>query len=104
MEQHKSVRNERERKSSTTPCAVAELPQHETLTPGDTDVQVIYGASIQTLPLVGVTIAHARSLLAAILGIDQQSPVLVNGRPVRTSYKIAPADAVEVIHHAGEKG
>ncbi len=94
MEQHKSVRNERERKSSTTPCAVAELPQHETLTPGDTDVQVIYGASIQTLPLVGVTIAHARSLLAAILGIDQQSPSSSTGgrfAPATRSLRLTPS-------------
>jgi hypothetical protein len=67
-------------------------------------VQVIHGASVQTLALAGLTISQARSLVEAILGVGPSSPVLVNGRPVRPSYSIAQGDVLEFVHHAGEKG
>jgi hypothetical protein len=66
--------------------------------------QVIYGASVQTLALVGRTIAQARPLVETILGVDRRSPALVNGRRVRDSYVIAEGDTVEYVHLAGEKG
>lgn len=78
--------------------------QDEDAIASESDVQVIHGASVQFLPLAGVTIAHARPLLQTILGIDPQSPVLVKGRRVGLRYTIAPGDALEFVHHAGEKG
>ena len=68
------------------------------------EVQVIYGASVQTLALAGLTIAQARPVVETILAVDPRSPALVNGRPVRANYVIAEGDALEFVHHAGEKG
>jgi hypothetical protein len=86
--------------------AVAERPveKDDSVNSSESDVQVIYGASVQFLPLVGVTIAQARLLVETILGVDPTSPVLVNGRPVRARHTIARGEALEFIHHAGEKG
>jgi len=68
------------------------------------DVRVIYGAGVQAMPLVGMSIAQAREAAAAILGVDRRAPALVNGRPVRMDYCVAPGDELEFVHHAGEKG
>lgn len=68
------------------------------------DVQVISGASLQTFRLAGLQVAHARTVLGTILQIDPRAPVLVNGRPVRPTYRLAGGDTLEFVHHAGEKG
>ena len=68
------------------------------------DVRVIYGAGVQTLPLVGLTVAQARDAAIAILGVDRRAPALVNGRPARPEYRVEPGDEIEFVHHAGEKG
>jgi hypothetical protein len=68
------------------------------------DVRVIYGAGIQSMPLVGMTLAQARDAAIAILGVDRRAPALVNGRPGRLDYRVAPGDELEFVHHAGEKG
>jgi hypothetical protein len=67
-------------------------------------VQVIYGASVQTLALVGLTLAQARPLVETILAVAPRSRVLVNGRQVRDTHVIAEGDGLEYVHHAGEKG
>lgn len=72
--------------------------------PPETGVQVISGASVQTFPLGGLQVSHARTVLGTILRIDSQSPVLVNGRPVRPTHRLAGGDTLEFVHHAGEKG
>ena len=66
--------------------------------------QVIYGANVQTMALAGLRITDARALAANILGVDQRAATLVNGRPVRATYRIQPGDTVEFVHQAGEKG
>lgn len=77
-------------------------PGHD---PGfEAGVQVIYGAGLQSLPLVGLRVADARPLVETILGIDPRSPALVNGQAVRQDYVIARGDTLEFVHHAGEKG
>ena len=68
------------------------------------DVRVIYGAGVQSLPLAGMNVAQARDAAIAILGVDRRAPALVNGRPVRPDYRVAPVDELEFVHHAGEKG
>ena len=68
------------------------------------DVHVIYGASVQTLALAGLTVAQVRPVVETILAVDPRSLALVNGRPVRENYVIAESDALEFVHHAGEKG
>ena len=68
------------------------------------DVRVIYGAGVQSMPLVGMTFAQARDAAIAILGVDRRAPVLVNGRPADMNTRVAPGDELEFVHHAGEKG
>lgn len=70
----------------------------------DPEVRVIYGAGVQSMPLVGMSVAQARQAAVTILGVDHRSPVLVNGRPARSDYRVAPGDELEFVHHAGEKG
>ncbi|MBI4168887.1 MAG: hypothetical protein HY510_03005 [Acidobacteria bacterium] len=73
--------------------------------PGATgDVQVISGAGVQSFPLAGLQISHARTLLAPILQLDPRAVVLVNGERVRASHRLTASDTVEFVHHAGEKG
>jgi hypothetical protein len=67
-------------------------------------VQVIYGASVQTFPLAGLQVSHAREVLANILQIDPRAPMLVNGQPVSQSHRLASGETLEFVHHAGEKG
>jgi hypothetical protein len=67
-------------------------------------VQVISGASVQSFPIVGVILEHARTLLGSFLHLDPRGPVLVNGRPVSSDHRLAANDVVEFVHHAGEKG
>ncbi len=67
-------------------------------------VQVISGASVQSLPIVGVIVEHARALLSTFLRLEPRGPVLVNGRPVSGDHRLAANDVVEFVHHAGEKG
>jgi len=68
------------------------------------EVRVIYGAGVQSMPLVGMTVAQARGAAVAILGVDRRAPALVNGRVARADYRVAPGDELEFVHHAGEKG
>ena len=79
-----------------------EVPaREETLEPG---VRVIFGASVQEMPLAGLTVSRARELAAAILQAPPRGPILLNGRPARTTQMIAVGDTLEFVHHAGEKG
>lgn len=68
------------------------------------NVQVISGASVQSLPLSGLRVERAREALGHILQIDPRAPVLVNGRPARSWHRLAGGDTLEFVHHAGEKG
>jgi hypothetical protein len=68
------------------------------------DVRVIYGASAQMLPLSGMQVSEARALLESILQVDPKAPALVNGKAVKPNHRIVPGDALEFVHHAGEKG
>jgi hypothetical protein len=68
------------------------------------DVDVIYGASVQTLALAGLTVAQARPLVETILAVDPRSPALLNGAPARANHVIAEGDFLEFVHQAGEKG
>ena len=102
MERQRRVQQEDTRRESVaTPDAPA--AQAVSLT-READVQVIYGASVQNLALAGLTLAEARPFVETILSVAPRSPALVNGRPVRASYVIAQGDALEFVHHAGEKG
>jgi hypothetical protein len=67
-------------------------------------VQVIWGASVQTLELGGMQVQHARQLLRGLMHIDAAAPALINGAPARANQRINPGDTVEFVIHAGEKG
>ena len=91
--------------AGTASAALEATPaQAAPATDGLPSVQVIYGASVQTLALAGLTVAQARPVVETLLAVDPTSPALVNGRPARPSYVIAQGDALEFVHHAGEKG
>ena len=79
-------------------------PAPEPIQTYNPDVRVIYGAGVQSLPLVGMSMTQAREAAMAILGVDRRAPSLVNGRPVRPEYRVSPGDEIEFVHHAGEKG
>ena len=70
----------------------------------DGGVQIVYGASLQYLPLAGQTISRIRPALEMMLRVDARSPVLVNGEPASADYVLARGDVLEFIHRAGEKG
>lgn len=67
-------------------------------------VEVIYGASVQTLPFAGLRVAVAARLAQTILRVEARSPALVNGRPVRPDHVLARGESLEFVHYAGEKG
>lgn len=71
---------------------------------GPAAAQVIYGASVQTMPLAGLTVSQAREIAAAVLQVDRRAPCLVNGHPVSRDYVIQADDTIEYVHFAGEKG
>jgi hypothetical protein len=102
MERERRVQRERNRNEPAVATADP-VAQTASLT-REANVQVIYGASVQTLALAGLTLAEARPFVETILSVAPRSPALVNGRPVRASYVIAEGDALEFVHHAGEKG
>ena len=81
-----------------------EVPEESAAEALDTNVQVIYGASVQMLPLAGQALSAARPLLEMILRANPRSPIVVNGRQVPANYVITGGDIVEIVHHAGEKG
>ena len=70
----------------------------------DVQVRVIFGASVQSFPLAGLTVSQARHVLEPILRIDPATPVMVNGRRARTEHELSGSDTLEFVHHAGEKG
>lgn len=94
------------------------LPPHDTLSAGpppppqepsvttllDTQVTVISGAYLQSLPLANQTVGNARHLLQAALNIGPQAMALVNGRPVTPETVLRQGDTLEFVHQAGEKG
>jgi hypothetical protein len=86
------------------PAAVLDPTDAEAPVGTERDVQLIYGASVQTLPLVGLRIAEIRPIVQTILRVHPSSPALVNGRPVRPDYVVTSDDVLEFVHHAGEKG
>jgi hypothetical protein len=88
----------------TGSVAVADEPGQSPADDFDGSVQVIYGAGVQTLPLVGLRISDARPLLETILRVDPRSPAVINGRQVRADHVIARDEVLEFVHHAGEKG
>jgi hypothetical protein len=67
-------------------------------------VQVIWGASVQTLELGGMQVRQARELLQTLLRVDPGAPALINGEPARPTQRINAGDTVEFVIHAGEKG
>jgi hypothetical protein len=94
----------RDRGAVATASEAVEARPADAGTDSARDVQVIYGASVQTLALAGLTLAQARPLVETILAVDHRSPALVNGQTARANYVIARGDALEFVHHAGEKG
>lgn len=67
-------------------------------------VQVIYGASMQSMPLAGLSAGEARKVVEMVLSVDPKTPVLINGRAARRNQAIVEGDVLEFVHHAGEKG
>jgi hypothetical protein len=70
----------------------------------DFGVQVISGATVQTLGLAGLRISQAREVLRSILQVDPRTPVLVNGHEVQEGERLQAGDTLEFVHLAGEKG
>ena len=83
--------------------AVATLPVDVSLE-NTTDAQVIYGASVQTMPLAGLTVAQAREVAMSVLRVDPRAPVLINGEPASPERRVEAGATVEFVHHSGEKG
>jgi hypothetical protein len=106
MERLRKPRTDNVRHASGDPVTAGDASALQPIPVNDAarDVQVIHGASVQNLALAGLTVAQARPLVETILAVNPRSPALVNGRPVRASYVIAQGDALEFVHHAGEKG
>lgn len=71
---------------------------------GPAHVQVIYGASVQNMPVAGLTVAQAREIAVAVLQVDRRASVLLNGQPVDGGHVIQASDTLEYVHFAGEKG
>ena|SRR5207249_2796299 len=94
------------RKPPQQPSVATEVQVPEESAPQapDANVQVIYGASVQVLPLAGQTISAARPLLEMVLRANPRSPILINGAEVPANHVITSGDVVEVVHQAGEKG
>ena len=96
----------RTRPRAPEPPEAVRAPAHDgpnaTGRPGD--VQVIYGAGIQTMPLAGQRVGHAHTLLATMLQADRRAAVLVNGAPMGDDHVLQPGDRLELVHHTGEKG
>ncbi len=70
----------------------------------DTQVTVMSGAHMQSLPLVNQTVTQVRDLLQGPFNIGPQAMPLVNGRPVSEDTVLQQGDALEFVHHSGEKG
>ncbi len=81
------------------------LPQEPPVTSLlDTQVTVLSGAHMQSLPLVNQTVTQVRDLLQGPFNIGPQAMPLVNGRPVSAGTVLRQGDALEFVHHSGEKG
>jgi hypothetical protein len=70
----------------------------------DTQVTVIAGAHLQSLPLANQTVGNARHLLQTALNIGPQAQALVNGHPVTAATVLQQGDTLEFVHEVGEKG
>jgi len=78
--------------------------RRDTPVAADPSVPVIYGASIQSLPLAGLTLGEARNWVREFLHVGPKTVALINGAKAGEDYRLVPGDAVEFIHQAGEKG
>jgi len=80
-------------------------PVSETVPDRDwAQITVISGAHLQSFPLAGMAVAHARVLIEQLMSLHPDAPTLVNGRPVEGGYELQAGDTLEFVHHAGEKG
>jgi hypothetical protein len=86
------------------PSASLSAPEFQVEQMQSTSVQVISGASVQVLDLAGLQVSQAREVVRHILRLDQNTAVLVNGNPIRDTYRLTSGDTLEFVHHAGEKG
>jgi hypothetical protein len=84
------------------PPALPQAPAVDALL--DTQVTVISGAYVQSLPLANQTVSNVRQLLQASFNIGPQALALINGRPVTGETVLRQGDMLEFVHHAGEKG
>jgi hypothetical protein len=91
---------------TVTPLGVAAstAPEFKVEPLPSTSVQVISGASVQSLDLAGLQVSQAREVVRHILRLDQNTAVLVNGEPRRDDFRLTSGDTLEFVHHAGEKG
>ncbi|HUB82741.1 MAG TPA: hypothetical protein VMB03_28280 [Bryobacteraceae bacterium] len=102
MERHRRSAADRPEPAPVVPAV--ELPGSPPALADDAGVQIVYGASLQRLPLAGQVVGHIRPALEMMLRVDRRSPALVNGQQVSADYVLAPGDVLEFIHRAGEKG
>ena len=101
---HKNRETERMPQDGLEPTIVRAPTDVAAPAPPDFGVQVISGASVQTLGLAGLRISQAREVLSSILQVHPRAPVLVNGREVPEGERLQPGDTLEFVHLAGEKG
>lgn len=92
----------RELQPAAGPPPLPETPAVDALL--DTQVTVISGAHLQSLPLVNQTVTQVRDLLQGPFNIGPQATPLVNGRPVSADTILRQGDTLEFVHHSGEKG
>jgi len=67
-------------------------------------VAVVHGIHHIVLPLAGRAVGGVRQALAPVLNIRVDAMAVVNGTPVGEDYVLAPADLLEFVRLAGEKG
>ena len=90
-------RNREIRRTDTLEPAVALAPGPDGASAAlpDFGVQVISGATVQTLGLAGLRISQAREVVRNILQIDPETPVLVNGREGPDADRLQSGDTLE---------
>ena len=79
-------------------------PAIEPIVADPAGVVVISGANQQHLPLVGLLVSEVGLQLQPLMSIRPNAPIVVNGQPIESDYRLKNGDVLEFVHHAGEKG
>jgi len=67
-------------------------------------VHVIHGIYTHSFPLVGMTVAQARSALSERLNVAPDAMAVVDGNPATEDTVLVHGQTLNFVKHAGEKG